>query len=146
MEDIGPMPRGVKVRTGWLRFMYLYTALGAGLLGVALLVAPGLTGSITGLPVRDPFVIGIVASAYVAFGVLAVMGLMAPIRFLPVLLFQFAYKSIWLLAVFLPAVLKGVVPGHAVLLAAIFASYVAGDIIAIPFGYVLGRTAGTSES
>jgi hypothetical protein len=145
MRDIA-MPEGVRVRWGWLRVMYLYTALGAGLLGVALLAAPGAVGRLTGLPVDEPFVIGIVASSYAAFGVLSVLGLTAPLRFLPVLLLQLTYKSIWLVAVFLPAALGGSVPGHAVLLSVIFATYVAGDLIAIPFGYVLERAGAMTKT
>ena len=127
------MPNTKTIRWNWLRGMYLYTALGAGSVGLGLLGIPETLADLLNMPVQDPVMRGAVGSCYVAFGLLALMGLRAPLRFLPVLLLQMVYKSVWLLVVFPPLVLQGNPPLYSVLFALIFATYVVGDIMAIPF-------------
>ena len=70
------------------------------------------------------------------------VGLKAPLKFAPIFLGQLAYKSVWLVAVFLPQIIKGTVPIYAWLIALVFASYVVLDIIAIPFSRVLAIDTG----
>jgi hypothetical protein len=127
-----------RVRWGWLRFMYAYTIVGAGVMGVALVVAPDRTVALFGWPAQEPVVLGVMASLYVAFGIVAVLGLRAPLKFAPILCVQLTYKVVWFVGVLVPMVAAGAVPGHALVFVAIFASYVIGDLIAIPFWYVLG--------
>jgi len=127
------------VRWGWLKFMYAYTIAGAGVMGVALIVAPDATVRMFGWPEQDPVILGIVASVYTAFGLLSVPGLREPLKFVPVLCLQLAYKVLWMLLVMAPMALTGPLPQHAPVFIAIFASYIVGDLIAIPFGYVFRR-------
>jgi hypothetical protein len=54
---------------------------------------------------------------------------------------QLTYKVIWYLFVLLPAFAGGRVPMYGWILAVIFATYVIGDLIAIPFPYVFEREA-----
>ncbi len=129
--------RGVRWR--WLRFMYLYTILGAGGFGLAILVMPERMRTVLGWPAGEPIALGIVASVYLAFGVLSIFGLRDPLRFVPVLVLQLCYKVVWFAGVAVPLAVSGRLPGYAVLTAGIFASYVIGDLVAIPFPYVLGR-------
>lgn len=133
------MPEVSKVRWRWLRGMYVYTAVAAGLFGLAMLTVPGAVKSALCLPDQDPIVLGIVGSVYAAFGVLSLFGLRAPLRFAPVLLLQLVYKSIWFVAVALPLAVRGAFPAHGLPFVAIFATYVIGDLIAIPFSRLFAR-------
>jgi hypothetical protein len=119
--------------------MYIYTAAFAGVSGLGMIVAPDTVRSAFGLPNQEPIILGIVGSVYLAFGLLSLLGLRAPLKFVPVLLLQLCYKSIWFVGVILPLCLKGQFPLYAVLMAIIFATYVIGDLIAIPFSYVLSE-------
>ena len=127
------------IQSKWLRGMYIYTALGAGLLGVAMLLVPNLVVAYLHMPVQDPVVFGVVGSAYIAFAIASVLGLRFPLRFVPILILQLIYKSVWLGAVFLPMLISGTPPAYAWLFAAIFASYVVGDCIAIPLRHLLAQ-------
>jgi hypothetical protein len=127
------------IRWKWLKAMYIYTAVGAGLLGLAMLLAPNLVVTYLQMPIQDPVVFGVVGSAYVAFACASLFGLRFPLRFIPILMLQLIYKSVWLVAVFLPMLISGTPPAYAWLFAAIFVSYVVGDCIAIPIRQLLAR-------
>lgn len=86
-----------------------------------------------GLPEREPYVLGIVGATYTAFGVCAALGLRAPTRFAPLFLLQLLDEALWLAFVFAPRALTGAAPGYAWLLAAVLASYVVLDLVALPF-------------
>lgn len=121
------------IRWGWLKGMYLYTVAGAGILGLFMLFAPVWLTTQLGMPSQDRFILGIVGSNYVVFGLLAMLGLRWPLRFVPILLLQMGYKITWLLVVMLPHALAGNAPPYAWFFAAGFLSYVLGDLVAIPF-------------
>ena len=55
------------IRWKWLSAMYVYTAAGAGLLGLAMLLAPNFVVAYLHMPIQDPVVFGVVGSAYLAF-------------------------------------------------------------------------------
>lgn len=133
------------VRRGWMRSMYLYTIVGAGGFGLGILVMPELMKATFRWPGGDPIPLGITGSVYVAFGVLSALGLRDPLKFAPVLLLQLCYKSVWFLAVVLPLAVRGRFPDHAVVTAVIFATYIIGDLIAIPFRYLLARGSGSQQ-
>ena len=133
------MSEEIRVRWGWLKFMYIYTIVGAGGFGLGIIFARDAMGSALGWPAQDPIVLGITGSVYVAFAILSLLGLRSPLKFSPVLLLQLCYKAIWLLGVILPLLVAGKLPGYAVMTVVIFATYVVGDLVAIPFGYVFGR-------
>jgi hypothetical protein len=71
-----------------------------------LLIAAGLTATVWPLlishPAQWPLMNGVVCSMLGALSVLAAFGIRYPLQMLPVLLFEFAWKSIWLFAVALP--------------------------------------------
>ena len=133
------MVEDIKVRWGWLKVMYIYTIIGAGGFGLGSIVAPGVMKSIFGWPDQDPIVFGVTASVYLSFALLSILGLRAPLKFSPVLLLQLSYKVVWFIGVVLPLLVSGNFPLHGVLHVVIFASYIAGDLIAIPFSYVFAR-------
>lgn len=129
------------IRLKWIKGMYLYTVAGAGGFGLLMLLAPGMVDSFFGIPAMDPMMYGVAASAWLGFGVLSILGLRSPLKFLPVLLMQCVYKSIWVVGVLLPLTVKGALPDYAPLMIAVMVSYIIGDLIAIPFSYVFGKGA-----
>ena len=133
------MDKHVKVRWGWLKIMYFYTIFGAGVFGLGMIVIPGRIISWFGFPAQDPIVFGVAGSVYLGFGVLSILGLRSPLKFTPVLLLQLFYKTIWIIGVIIPVLMTGQLPMHALLLVAIFTSYIIGDLIAIPFPYIFSK-------
>ena len=131
------MAAATGIRWGWLRFMYVYTILGAGGFGLALLTMPDRMRGVFRWPGDEPIALSIVGSVYLAFGVLSVFGWRDPLKFVPVLLLQLCYKLAWFIGAVAPLLVSGRFPGYAVLTAVIFATYIVGDLIAIPFSYVL---------
>ena len=135
------MHKASNIRWGWLTFMYWYTIVGAGGFGLGIITIPDTMRSVFGWPDQDPIVFGITGSVYVAFGILSVFGLRSPLKFVPVLLLQLCYKSIWFIGVIFPLVVSGNFPNHGVFSVVIFATYIAGDCFAIPFSYVFAKQA-----
>jgi len=127
------------IRFGWLKGMYLYTIIVAWGIGLGVLASPATIQAMFGWPAQAPPLMGIAASVYVAFGILAILGLLSPLKFVPVLLLQLCYKVVWFLAVFLPNLVAGSVAQYSWIQAVIFATFVIGDLIAIPFAWVLKR-------
>lgn len=132
------MPGRYTIRWHWLRFMYVYTAVVAGAFGLGVILAPARVQSIFGMSAQDPVVFGLSGSFFLAFGLAAVAGLRAPLKYCPVLLMELVYKLIWLFGVVVPLALRGEFPKSAVLQVLIFVTFVAGDLVAIPFRYVFG--------
>lgn len=127
------------IRWGWLKFMYIYTIIGAGAMGVVIIFAPDVIRSVFHWPFEEPISMGIVASVYVAFGVLSVFGLWSPLKFAPILLLQLCYKSVWFGLIILPLVVTGKLPAYSIFFVIIFATYIIGDLIAIPFSYIFAK-------
>jgi hypothetical protein len=127
------------IRYGWLKGMYVYTALGAGLSGLGIILMPETFAYIWKMPIQDPIIYGIVGSVFLAFGLVSILGLRSPLKFAPVLLLQMTYKIIWFTGVILPMVFKGPLPWYALIFIIIFATYIIGDVIAIPFNYLLKK-------
>jgi hypothetical protein len=133
------MSKNINVRWGWLKGMYIYTIIGAGGLGLGIIIIPDVVRSMFGWPAQDPIVLGICGSVYLAFGLLSILGLRSPLKFVPVLLLQLTYKLVWFIGVILPLLLEGKFPPYAVVYVVIFATYIIGDLIAIPFSYVFAK-------
>ncbi len=133
------MASEVKVRRNWLKGMYILTIIIAGLYGLGIIIVPELIKTASPWPVAEPIVFGIVGSVYLAFGILSVFGLRDPLKFSPVLLLQLFYKVIWFIGVVIPLVAVGKFPGYAIPTFVIFAIFVIGDLIAIPFGYLFKK-------
>jgi hypothetical protein len=133
------MPENYNIRWGWLKAMYWYTFVGAGGFGLGIILFPDIFRSLFAWPHQDPIVFGITGSVYLAFGLLATMGLKAPLKMVPILLLQLCYKVVWFIGVVLPLVISGYFPAYAILHVVIFATFIIGDLIAIPFPYLLGK-------
>ena len=130
------MTSDFNIRWRWLKFMYWYTIVGAGGFGLGIITIPDTIRSVIGWPSQDPIVFGITGSVYTAFGILSVLGLRSPLKFVPVLLLQLFYKAIWFIGVILPMLVSGAFPTYGLLTVIIFATYIIGDLIAIPFSYL----------
>ena len=128
-----------KIRFRWLKVMYLWTIIGAGGFGLGMLAVPETLKALFGWPSQDPVLFGIMGSIFVAFGIVSILGFLSPLKFVPVLMVQLCYKVIWYIVVLLPNIAAGQVHMYGWILAGIFATYIIGDLIAIPFPYVCER-------
>jgi hypothetical protein len=133
------MSKDINVRWGWLKGMYILTIIHAGGSGLGVILIPSIIRSIFGWPSQDPIVFGICGSVWVAFGLLSILGLRSPLKFSPVLLLQLSYKVIWFIGVILPVLIAGKFPAYAIGYVVVFAVYIIGDLIAIPFSYVFAK-------
>ena len=133
------MSKDVKIRWGWLKGMYLYTIVGAGGFGLGMLVFPEVIKSAFRWPVNEPLAFGVIGSVYAAFGLLSLLGLRSPLKFAPLLLLQLCYKSVWFIGVLVPLLITARFPAYGITLLIIFATYIIGDLIAIPFSYVFAK-------
>ena len=133
------MATNKKIRWGWIKGMYIYTIILAGLFGLGIIVIPEKIKTSFTWPVEEPIAFGIVGSVYLAFGLLSILGLRSPLKFVPVLLLQLFYKSIWFIGVFLPLLFTAHFPSYAVPTVVIFATFIIGDLIAIPFSHVFTK-------
>jgi hypothetical protein len=80
-----------------LRAMYLFMAV-----GLAIFKLPGLLHP-ENLSPQDSVVLSVLG----AFALLAVLGIRYPLKMLPLLFFEFVWKTIWVLAFGLPLLLSG---------------------------------------
>ena len=133
------MPKDFKIRWGWLKFMYIYTAVGTGGFGLGMVFAPDVFLSVFKFPSQDPIVFGAFGCMLISSGILALFGLRSPLKFVPLLLFQLFYKSIWFVAVLIPFLFVNEIQLYVVVFIVIFASYIIGDLIAIPFSYIFAK-------
>lgn len=106
-----------------LRAMYLFLAVGLGALIVPQLVSHGLTDR------------GVIASLLGAMWALSFVGLRYPLQMLPLLMFEFTWKLIWMLSFGLPQLATGEYPPT---FAEDFFNIAFGAILlfVIPWGYV----------
>jgi hypothetical protein len=80
---------------------------------------------------------GVAYSFWGAFTILAILGLLHPLKMLPLLLVQFSYKLIWLIIVAYPIWITNQLPGSSVEgMAALFIKSVIVDLLVIPWPYV----------
>ena len=135
------MSQDNKVRWGWLKGMYIYTIVGAGGFGLGIIMMPDVMRSMFGWPGQDPIVLGVTGSVNVSFALLSILGLRSPLKFTPVLLLELSYKVIWFIGVIFPILVAAKFPSYALLYVLIFATFIIGDLIAIPFSYVFAKEA-----
>ena len=129
-----------EVREVLLKIMYLWTFLVAGCTGIMIVFAPTLVMSLLGIPDQDPVMFGIIGCVWMAMGLLGLIAIFRdPIKFIPVLLVQLSYKVIWFIGVILPVMIAEGLQFHAIVMVIIFATYVVGDLFAIPFDYVFAK-------
>jgi hypothetical protein len=135
------MSKDTNIRWGWLKGMYIYTIVAAGGIGLGVIFIPSVMRSIFGWPSQDPIAFGVCGSVWVSFALISILGLRSPLKFSPVLLLQLSYKVVWFIGVILPILATAKFPTYALLYVVIFATFIIGDIIAIPFSYVFSKEA-----
>ena len=118
--------------------MYIWTIVIAGGIGLGIIFVPSTVLSLFNGSC-DPVTYGISGSVFVAFALLAVLGIHAPLKFVPILLLQLTYKIVWFVGVILPLLIAGKLPSEAITTIVIFALTIVGDLIAIPFPYVFAK-------
>ncbi len=62
------MSKDANVRWKWLKGMHIYTIVGAGGLGLKMIIAADMIRSMYGWPIQDHIVFGVCGSVYLAFG------------------------------------------------------------------------------
>jgi hypothetical protein len=124
--------RGLGLSTRRLNVMRVgYAFMGVGL---AIVKWPLFVQGVDSLPLME----GVVACLLTAMSVLAFLGLRYPVKMLPILLFEVAWKLIWLAAVALPLLVSGSTDAAAG--AVLFnCSFVVVIIAVIPWGYAWRR-------
>ena len=133
------MSSETNIRWGWLKGMYICTIIAAGGSGFGLIFAPGSLKTIFKIPSQDPIIVGILGGIYVSFAFLSILGLRSPLKFSPILLLQLGYKVIWFVGVMLPALVTRSLPSYAIPFVVVFAAFIVGDLIAIPFKYLFRK-------
>ncbi len=122
-----------------LKVMYAFIVIVEIPLGLFMFLAPDLFISLLGFPNQDPIMYGVGASIWLAFGVISILGFRDPLRFVPILLFQFTYKCIWFIGVILPLVISEQLQVYGIIMVVIFTGFVIGDIIVIPWNTVFKK-------
>lgn len=123
-----------------LRFMYAVNIVGAGAIGLALLVAPSAMYSFLGAEFVDSmWAAGYAYSYMLCLGVFCVLGLRSPLKFSSVLLLQASVKILWILAIVVPALMAGPLPSYAVGFCGLFVLTIAGDLIACSLASFLSK-------
>ncbi len=122
-----------------LKIMYILTIVLAGGIGLMMLISPSFAMALFSQPAQDLYLYGVAAAVWTAFGLLAILGLRDPIKYMPILLFQFIYKLIWLFAVFLPNVIIDGVRFDTITVLLVFLLFIVGDFLTLPFKDLLEK-------
>jgi len=136
------MSENTNIRWGWIKGMYIYTIVTSGFLGLGIIFVPDVIKARLPWPVEEPTAFGVVGSLYVALGLLAILGLRSPLKFIPVLLIELIYKSVWIIGVCIPLLVNSQFPRYAMPTLVIFVTFIIGNLIAIPFHYVFAKSSG----
>lgn len=136
------MSENTNIRWGWIKGMYIYTIVTSGFLGLGIIFIPEVIKTRLPWPVEEPTAFGVVGSLYVALGLLAILGLRSPLKFIPVLLIELIYKSVWIIGVCIPLLVNSQFPRYAIPTLVIFVTFIIGNLIAIPFHYVFAKSSG----
>ena len=126
-----------RIRYKWLKVMYLANLIVSGLVGLGIIFAPEATMNFFETPGMDPALFGYSGAVPLGFAICAALGLRSPLRMSPVLLLQVVYKAAYLLGVLLPLAVVGEFPESAIPEVVIFTLFIVGDLVAIPFRYLL---------
>lgn len=129
-------------RTKLLKLQYLYSIFVAGAMGVGVTFFPKTTEKLFGWKPQDELHSGIAGAAYLSFGLLSILGMKNPKKWAPILLLQMLYKSIWFIFVVGRLIRKNQLDlASSWTLLAGNATFVLGDLVALPFGYLFNSKA-----
>lgn len=123
-----------------LRLTLLRACYAVLVVGLSLRYGPVFAEGLASLPRMD----GVVVALLSALGILSVAGLLSPIRMLPLLVFEIAWKLIWASAVALPKLLDGSLDEGT--LSILFnCAVVLPFVFVVPWRYVAGTVLGSHE-
>jgi hypothetical protein len=122
-----------------MRFMYALTSIVALPLGLMMVLTPKVLTDSLGWVLDEPLFPGAYGGCLIAFGILCALGFRSPIKYAPVLFFQFTYKLSWFLLVWIPLWLKGELPDYHVFYTIGMVSAMLIDIYVVPFRYLLRK-------
>ena len=123
-----------------LRLWLLLACYAVLVVGLSLRYGPVFADGLSGLPRMD----GVVVALLSALGILSVAGLFSPIRMLPLLVFEIAWKLIWVSAVALPKWLDGSLD-EGTLTILFNCAVVLPFVFIVPWRYVARTVLGTCE-
>lgn len=132
------MSQTADVRWGWLKAMYMITIFIAGAFGLGIVLAPELIKARLHTTC-DVIPYGMLGAVWLAMGIVAIFGLRDPLKFVPLLLVQLIYKSVWVASIAIPMWMAGTFATKDMVTAALFGLVIVGDLIAIPFRYLFAR-------
>lgn len=117
-----------------LEAMYLAALIGAGVTGAITLFAPGLAARyVFAGDTQVGVYLKIVGAIWLAIGLIAIAGLLDPMRYLAILLLQLVYKSTWLICAAYPALLNGRTTTGLTGLTVLFTVWVIALLAFVPF-------------
>lgn len=119
-----------------LQAMYLASVVVAGVPGLIILFFPAVAVRYIFMDeVADDHITRILGSVLLSIGVVAVAGVVDPLKYSPLLLFQLAFMLVWLLFDAVPAFLAGRTSRPQKVYSAVFGVWSAALTLTIPFDY-----------
>ena len=128
-----------EMRLGPMRFMYAFTSILCLPFGLLMILAPKVLTNSLGWVLEEPLFPGAYGGCLIAFGILCALGVRSPVKFAPVLLFQFIYKLSWFLLVWVRLWAKGELPDYQIVFTVLMVSAMLIDIFVVPFRYLLRK-------
>ncbi len=115
-----------KFRLALMRGLYLLTFIGLAFEAWDYLLFP---------PEALDYITGVTFSFWAAYATLMALGIRYPIKMLPLILLQLAYKAVWALTVYLPMKSSGTITPDAESFFWVCVAAVIIDTLVIPWGY-----------
>lgn len=117
-----------------LRMLYGATILGAGVVGGLTLFSPHIaTRYVFADAIHVDIYVKILGALWLALGLVAVLGMLAPTAFMAILLVQLIYKAAWLSSVAYPALISGNRETALLFLTGLFTIWVFALLLLFPF-------------
>ena len=129
----------VSFHPNWLRVMYALNIFLTGGLAIFLIVAPDTAASVFSSPPQEPLLSGYASSYMLGIAILSIAGFRSPLKFSPLLFMQAIIKIIWFVGILIPALVAGPLSTFAITLAVTFIPYIIGDLIVVPYKYILKK-------
>lgn len=130
----------------FIKIMYVYTIIGAVIMGIGIIFFNEQIAEVFGFNKQNPFFFGISGSLYLSLAVTSILGLINPVRYIPILIMQLVYKIIWFAFVFIPNGIANGFKMYAIYIAIAYSTYIIGDLIAIPFKYIFSNKTKTDNN
>ena len=104
-----------------------------------MMLAPEMLTDSLGWVLDEPLFPSAYAGCLIAFGILSILGYQSPVKYAPVLFFQFTYKTAWIVLLWLPLFFKGELPEYHLYYSIGMFGAALYDLYAVPFAYLLKK-------